>query len=739
MIMLFHEIYSTYFQTVAKILAEAVEHPLTTGEINAIIQDYAFEESTLNIPESLGMTHWQLLKEDGTTILRKKPTMPLTILQKRWINAIALDPRIGLFTDQPVVFSDVEPLFLPEDIYVFDKYSDGDPYENPEYIRNFRLILDAIKHRYQIQISIINRHGKQITTRTIPEYLEYSEKDDKFRLIGTGSKLGNTINLGRIISCEKYENQQGGKVGKRNQPRQRKVIFELIDERNALERVLMHFAHLEKQVEKIDERKYQVTLYYDKEDETEILIRVLSFGPMGCVSAIREAFIAAKGGVLFIDEAYAMKSDTAITVLLQEMENQREDVIVILAGYNERMKTFMKRNEGLKSRIPYWIDFPDYTTEELTDIFKLMIREKDFCVTDDAIKEAHYIFEKVRNVDDFGNGRYVRNLMERAVRQQSVRLLSTSESASDIQKEELFQITKSDIQMLGEGEKKERESGTARKELDEMVGLASVKTVIHKAIAKHKINKLCMEKGLQRDKASLHMVFTGNPGTAKTTVARLFAEIMKDEKILSTGVFVEVGRADLVGEHVGATAPLVKKKFKEAQGGVLFIDEAYSLCDGYDNGFGDEAINTIVQEMENHRDNVIVIFAGYPEPMKAFLDRNPGMRSRIAFSVEFDDYTVEELCEITKLMLSRKQMTITEAGMKKLKKNFESVKDSRDYGNGRFARKMLEEAEMNLAERICQMGETEITTEVLTIIEESDIPDVPLEERRQIKKIGFAC
>ena len=459
---------------------------------------------------------------------------------------------------------------------------------------------------------------------------------------------------------------------------------------------------------------------------------------MGCVTAIREAFMAARGGVLFIDEAYAMKSDTAITVLLQEMENQRENVIVILAGYNERMKAFMKRNEGLKSRIPYWIDFPDYTAEELTDIFKLMINEKGFCVTDDAIKEAHYIFEKVRNIDNFGNGRYVRNLMERAVRQQSVRLLSTSESASDIQKEELFQITKSDIQMLGEGEKKERESGTARKELDEMVGLASVKTIIHKAIAKHKINKLCMEKGLQRDKASLHMVFTGNPGTAKTTVARLFAEIMKDDKILSTGVFVEAGRADLVGEHVGATAPLVKKKFKEAQGGVLFIDEAYSLCDGYDNGFGDEAINMIVQEMENHRDNVIVIFAGYPEPMKTFLDRNPGMRSRIAFCVEFADYSVEELCEITKLMLSRKQMTITEAGMKKLKKNFESIKDSRDYGNGRFARKMLEEAEMNLAERICQMDETEITTEVLTTIEESDIPDVPLEERRQIKKIGFA-
>ncbi len=116
---------------------------------------------------------------------------------------------------------------------------------------------------------------------------------------------------------------------------------------------------------------------------------------MGCVSAIREAFIAAKGGVLLIDEAYAMKSDTAITVLLQEMENQRENVIVILAGYNEKMKAFMKRNEGLKSRIPYWIDFPDYTAEELTDIFKLMIHKKGFCVTDDAIKEAHYVLEKL--------------------------------------------------------------------------------------------------------------------------------------------------------------------------------------------------------------------------------------------------------------------------------------------------------------------------------------------------------
>lgn len=459
---------------------------------------------------------------------------------------------------------------------------------------------------------------------------------------------------------------------------------------------------------------------------------------LGCVEAIREAFLAAKGGVLFIDEAYSMVCDTAVTVFIQEMENRRDDVIVILAGYNERMHEFMKINEGLKSRIPHWIDFPDYTADELTDIFKLMTQERGFRVTDEAIKEAHYIFEKVRSTDNFGNGRYVRNLIDRASQNQAVRLLSDGKDASDLKKGELFLITKNDISMLEEGMKKEREAGTARKELDNMIGLASVKEIIHKAIAHYKLNKLCIDKGIAREKASLHMVFTGNPGTAKTSVARLFAEIMKDEKVLSTGVFVEVGRADLVGDHVGSTAPLVKKKFKEAQGGVLFIDEAYSLCDSYENGFGDEAINTLVQEMENHRDDVIVIFAGYTEPMRRFLDRNPGMLSRIAFQVEFEDYSTDELCDITRLMVSQKQMIITDEAMNKLRKNFDMIREDSDYGNGRFVRKTLEEAEMNLAERILQFKESEITAELITTIEECDIPDLST-RKKTIKRMGFAC
>ena len=235
------------------------------------------------------------------------------------------------------------------------------------------------------------------------------------------------------------------------------------------------------------------------------------------------------------------------------------------------------------------------------------------------------------------------------------------------------------------------------------------------------------------------MVFTGNPGTAKTTVARLFAEIMKDEKVLSTGKFVEVGRADLVGDHVGATAPKVRKKFKEASGGVLFIDEAYSLCDSYKNGFGDEAITTIVQEMENHRNNIIVIFAGYPAQMKEFLDRNPGLSSRIAFHVDFEDYTTDELCDITKLMLSRKQMSITDEAMGEMRKHYENVKGSIDFGNGRFVRKLLEEAEMNLAERILQVSESELTEQLITTIERSDIPKVQEKKTEKRNPIGFTA
>ena len=280
--------------------------------------------------------------------------------------------------------------------------------------------------------------------------------------------------------------------------------------------------------------------------------------------------------------------------------------------------------------------------------------------------------------------------------------------------------------------------GTAYDELQEMVGLTEAKAVMQKALNYYKMQKLYEEKGLRSDTPAMHMVFSGNPGTAKTTAARLFARIMKDNGLLSSGQLVEVGRGDLVGKFVGWTAKTVQAKFRAAMGGVLFIDEAYSLVDDRNGSFGDEAINTIVQEMENHREDVVVIFAGYPDEMERFLQKNPGLRSRIAFHVPFADYDVDELCEIATMIGKKKGVTFEKAAIEKLGALFESARKQSDFGNGRYVRNVLEQAKMNQASRLLEEDFDLITTEEITTIRAVDIaiPDVKIEEKRQI---GFAC
>ena len=182
---------------------------------------------------------------------------------------------------------------------------------------------------------------------------------------------------------------------------------------------------------------------------------------------------------------------------------------------------------------------------------------------------------------------------------------------------------------------KAKPKGSAYEELAEMIGIGEAKKVILNAVSYFKAQKLFADRGMKKEHPSMHMVFTGNPGTAKTTVARLFAEIMRENGLLSKGKLIEVGRGNLVGRYVGWTAQMIQQKFQEARGSVLFIDEAYSLVDDRNGSYGDEAINTIVQEMENHREDVVVIFAGYPDKMEEFLNKNPGLRSRIAFHVPF--------------------------------------------------------------------------------------------------------
>lgn len=285
----------------------------------------------------------------------------------------------------------------------------------------------------------------------------------------------------------------------------------------------------------------------------------------------------------------------------------------------------------------------------------------------------------------------------------------------------------------------EEPQGTAYEKLEKLIGLGSAKEVMNNALNYFKAQKLFADRGMIAERPSMHMVFTGNPGTAKTTVARLFAEILKENGLLPNGDMYEVGRADLVGKYVGSTAPLVKSAFKRAKGGVLFIDEAYSLVDDRDGLFGDEAINTIVQEMENNRKDTIVIFAGYTDKMEGFLNKNPGLRSRIAFHIPFEDYSVNELCNIAKYIATEKKLNLSPDAVSKLEILFESARKSADFGNGRFARNIIEKAKMAQANRLMKKDFDSITDEDLITIIAEDIETPKTQSQEKVIKIGFSA
>lgn len=273
--------------------------------------------------------------------------------------------------------------------------------------------------------------------------------------------------------------------------------------------------------------------------------------------------------------------------------------------------------------------------------------------------------------------------------------------------------------------------------LSEMIGLGNVKKVIDGAINYFKLQKEYKERGIDFARPAMHMVFSGNPGTAKTTVARLLAQILRDNKVLSRGELVEVGRADLVGEYVGQTAPQVKDVFRRAKGSVLFIDEAYSLLDDKKGLYGDEAINTIVQEMENARDDTIVIFAGYKNEMEEFVERNPGLSSRIAFHVDFDDYSEDELLAITKLLARQNSIIIDESCDQKLLDIYKNARQNPSFGNGRYARNVLEKAKLNQASRIAKQDIEYLSNEQLKTIVAADISVDDQRQKQTISRLGF--
>ena len=297
--MIFHEFYSVYYNTVAKIISAALASEQTEADLQKIVAENAFSESVLTILPALKSEKWPLLNKDLSPILQHTPTMPLTTLEKRWLKSIMDDPRIKLFDVQFPDLEEVQPLFTRNDYKIYDQYADGDPFEDEGYIKNFRLMLEAMKQSRPVEITLRNRQGKNQWFRLQPKGFEYSIKDDKIRVIATGSRY-HQFNMGKILTCKYYKGNGPWKLKPKTEQQQDLTLL-ITNERNALERVMLHFAHFEKQAERLPDGRYKLKLRYYENDETEMVIRVLSFGPLvqviepqRFVSLIRERLISQK-------------------------------------------------------------------------------------------------------------------------------------------------------------------------------------------------------------------------------------------------------------------------------------------------------------------------------------------------------------------------------------------------------------------------------------------------------------
>lgn len=425
---------------------------------------------------------------------------------------------------------------------------------------------------------------------------------------------------------------------------------------------------------------------------------------------------SARGGVLFIDEAYMLAGEEndfgkeAIATILKDMEDHRDDLIVIAAGYQDKMSKFIHSNSGLESRFKKFIAFRDYSGEELYEIFGIFCKNNDLKVEDKAkepLKE-HFMAMAKNKSSEFANGREVRNYFEETISRQALRL----SKLKNVSGEELSTITRED---LGIVDNKEIQM-EAIKELDAMIGLENIKNET-KEWLNEKLNQQQREKNkLPTEKTSNHMVFTGNPGTGKTTVARIMARIFKSLGIISDDKIIEVKSSDLIAGYTGQTAIKTTDVVNSALGGVLFIDEAYMLEKSV-GGFGQEAIDTILKMMEDNRNNLVVIVAGYENEMKKFIESNPGLESRFSTYVHFDDYSPEELYEIMEFYCAKERYALDDAAKDKLKSYIADRKDE-FTGNARDIRNLFEKIKKQQATRLAGK---DCSIEELIRVTESDV------------------
>ncbi|MFZ0369882.1 MAG: AAA family ATPase [Halobacillus sp.] len=428
------------------------------------------------------------------------------------------------------------------------------------------------------------------------------------------------------------------------------------------------------------------------------------------------------GGVLFIDEAYSLKREgqtgndygqAVIDTLVSAMTGKEfgGKFAVILAGYPEEMRQFLWSNPGLRSRFPEQnhISLPDYKMEELITIAEQTAIDNDFFFTTNALKEFTSLIDRERVDDSFGNARTVKNLVMKTIFQKGAQ-----EAERD--KTHWLDHMRIDENDLAWDTSAADEKLSPRNRLDELIGLDNVKAEVRKLSSFVQAQQKRKENGYPVVPIQLHSVFSGNPGTGKTTVAEIYSDILKQCGLLKRGHMVVVSRSDLVAGYVGQTAMKTKRKIREALGGVLFIDEAYSLYNGGRDEFGKEAIETIVDEMTKHNENLVVILAGYQREMEQLVESNPGLSSRFKKYFHFPDYKEQELLEMTHFQAHQFGYTFNEWAEEFL---LEKYKDHRIRGNGRFVNNLVNEAIQYQATRIVEDESADMNELVVNDLEKA--------------------